>query len=923
MNLCDVIVRNIGENKHILLVGDGGAGKTYQFVDTFKNIVDISINNNAIIPLYIPMNEFNNTENFIRNYIISEYIGETEMVENVIARNKLKGAIEKKDYRFCIFIDSIDETSTLTDKALSEIIELSKWKNVTIIFSCRNNIEHLPNFEVYKISPLNDELLEKEVEDYHTLNQKLKDLIKIPFHYKKYIEIKKDDKKKITSEAELLDLYYEWILEKTYESIDRNTYHDDCESILREFLPTFAYEQMNKIIYMLFEYSDIREQWDLFKKECNISIIDNFIDVLEKFGIICKNGRKKYSFSHQNIYTYFAAKYIVDKIEAEQGEGDRLLNQVSDVYILRMIGELLGEHRHIHKCNCNDAKSRVEEKLDKYRGHFEDNLSPKMVDKYIQIMKLCRENRCCADLSNLNLVNTTLYDADWSGSNFSSSVFSQNSFKNPSVLSNIYKNFLYYDEKNKIIVATDYKKMVLFDNWFNIITIIEFDKILGSTIDIYENGMIISKFISKSQTQKTYSFSNKEFVEFLMPSKLLISFNCEFGILQRDKDIINPKDFFMCDIFDSEYQLWENDAYQHKDNKYRVFSNGEQIALGVFEGDFEGATINVENLDDVRFSKTIAKEYFKKVEDLLYIRGRFYFESNNIICIDGNYYDVQERKIIQSGRNKYIRELYGDNCDVLLISNQFLVEEYNRIKLMDKLEVFKQLIDDNYHVYTVGENIYCAYDATRFITFNILDNDISQEYMMDGSKIVLGSVYTENNNVKFLTAKDNKIYFNMYSLKEKEYVCKGRNVENFIISEGVLNCLLDYEIAILASEKFTTQLHMNKEYIIYNDFFRNLCFYSFKAKKSYVLNLNEYGVKGIVEKFQLNADSVIIVHETYHDRRVSKITISMDSDLNFEKKWTIQLLDNISIAGCNFDNCTIVDFNGDIKNIPEELLNNT
>jgi len=242
---------------------------------------------------------------------------------------------------------------------------------------------------------------------------------------------------------------------------------------------------------------------------------------------------------------------------------------------------------------------------------------------------------------------------------------------------------------------------------------------------------------------------------------------------------------------------------------------------------------------------------------------------------------------------------------------------------MDKLEVFKQLIDDNYHVYTVGENIYCAYDATRFITFNILDNDISQEYMMDGSKIVLGSVYTENNNVKFLTAKDNKIYFNMYSLKEKEYVCKGRNVENFIISEGVLNCLLDYEIAILASEKFTTQLHMNKEYIIYNDFFRNLCFYSFKAKKSYVLNLNEYGVKGIVEKFQLNADSVIIVHETYHDRRVSKITISMDSDLNFEKKWTIQLLDNISIAGCNFDNCTIVDFNGDIKNIPEELLNNT
>ena len=476
VSLAEYILNNLKNHNNIQLVSEGGAGKSFQLLFSCKKLLDVSAKE-KIIPLYIPMNRYNGESHFIKDYIIAEYgWGKQNGQEDENNRNLLKDSIENHDYTFYLIIDSINESSAYPDVAYSEIKEISKWNNTKIIVASRNASELLSSFDQIGLQKLTNAYLKINIPDFKGLNQSLRGLLGLPFYFERYLKIDYADKGQITSAAELIETYHNWMLEKIKEkSVSPEKYSSFLEKLITKFLPEFSYKQLFNLHPLDFNDNDFMDSWNEFKTKNYVPFArDEHLHILEELGIIKSIG-DKYAFCHQNTYTYFVAKYISRMIGENQVEGDSLLVDITDNYILRMVGELLttskdkeaGEHKFADKKSLDERKSPIEEKLDKYRGIFDNSTITRIIAKYVDIMKLCRGRSICAKLGNLNLEGVDLKHFDWSGSNFSNSVFSASSFNNVLLKSPI--NLVYYNEEKDYLIASDMNRdIILMDSYCNI-----------------------------------------------------------------------------------------------------------------------------------------------------------------------------------------------------------------------------------------------------------------------------------------------------------------------------------------------------------------------------------------------------------------------------------------------------------------------
>jgi len=422
MNLAEYILENFNE-ENIYMICEGGAGKTYQLLFAYKKILEQKLD--RMIPVFVPMNQYNGEDaNFIQNYIIKNYVGETELSSDENVRNRFKDMVEESEHKYFIFIDALNETSVFPDRAYTEIENISKWKNTRIVVTSRNDSEYLKDFSRFELRKPDNDYIDRRLQSHHkNMSETLQELVKLPFYFKRFLDIKNENKEQITSATELLQMYYSWLIERSGRSLDNVRYSDFCRTLVNDFLPEFAYRQMSRDSYMVFEKKECCQKWKLFKEENDITFNKECIKILEEFGIIRKIDNRKYAFAHQNTYTYFVGKYIYDRIEENQEFGDYLLVDISDDYILRCIGEFMEEHKFTNKKSLDEPKSPVEFNLDKYRANFEE-LAAKVVSKYVDIMKICRINRCTADLSKLNMKYVSLYGYNWNFTDFSDSKFS-------------------------------------------------------------------------------------------------------------------------------------------------------------------------------------------------------------------------------------------------------------------------------------------------------------------------------------------------------------------------------------------------------------------------------------------------------------------------------------------------------------------
>lgn len=461
------IILDKSHTQSLYLISEGGSGKTVQMLYAYKNLLDVFAET-KIVPLFVPMNRFNNSDFFIRDYIIENYVGYIDRDCAESNRKKLKEMFEDDSYSFCLFLDGINETSVSTGKAYHEIAELSKLKNVRIVLSSRTDFDNLPEFTRIKLKKLENDIIEQTING-RKINKELRKLLGIPFYLTRFLEIPDNRTTQMTSSTELLCEYFNWIKEKANESLDSIDYMDFCDVLINKFLPEFAYEQVFfNSTPLVFEKETCTEVWKKTKDKHDLHFAKSCIDTLKELGVIRKIDSDFFAFDHQNTLSFFVAKYVFDLIRRNQQKGDDVLIDVSDTLTLKSIGEFFGEHHYANKESLDKENSPIEKKLDKYRGIFDDLTTARIISKYVDIMKLCRGKSICAQLDNLDLSHMDLNHFDWSGSSFSNSIFSANSFNGILMKSPI--NLVYYNEdKNRLIASDLNRDIILMDSSCNII----------------------------------------------------------------------------------------------------------------------------------------------------------------------------------------------------------------------------------------------------------------------------------------------------------------------------------------------------------------------------------------------------------------------------------------------------------------------
>lgn len=366
-------------SKHLLLVGEGGMGKTVSLINIWSHYLQ-ETEKNKPVPLFIALNEFNYVNQvdcklgFICSKIIETYLPNNQ-TSNITAdkvfellnaeRKAKKKEVQKNKPTTILLLDGFNEI-TKTDKTvlifeLKQIIE--KYKNIQIIITSRYDIRNSRGwnncFNKLDLKPLKEHkienyLLEKSIP--LPKDKTLRQLIENPMMLSLYAiscEVLKNHKDNplikfkgtIETSGELIWNYIEGQVAASIERhSDENTLYFNI-FLLKEILPYIGHEMERRGRYDLSfselqevigssytEYSNIR-----YKNILSGAYGFNYINVLrlksEIDGFIndtiqilthelmmlvneCTELSNTYRFLHQNFRDFFAAVYIINDIKA-------------------------------------------------------------------------------------------------------------------------------------------------------------------------------------------------------------------------------------------------------------------------------------------------------------------------------------------------------------------------------------------------------------------------------------------------------------------------------------------------------------------------------------------------------------------------------------------------------------------------------
>ncbi len=408
MNVLEAIPRIWKEDcVHAMLVGEGGMGKTVSLIRLWENLLDDK-NFNAMVPvpIFIPLNEFNETisdedrKDFIKNMIRKHYLeGKDKDLElSDILKRPLRE--ESSDTpSLILLLDGFNEVTIdnrLLDIELRNIIE--HWKGVQIIISSRLDMRDEPPFtdaHIIKLLGLEEAAILQYL-DKHDISlsnneltnnhQRLLGLLKNPMMLTIYASTCEaqdayknnsnyEFKTNVESPGELLWNFIETQVIKYFSQqglADKDKWLH--RFLLKHLLPAIGYKMESEGRFE-FDYQSLASSIDSFL--ANLSKNDFFctfpsyaiqedhlplqesgiqishkqkaelIDKLtEKLLMLVKEGTT-YRFLHQNFRDFFAAIHILNeaKIALTKNKLPALLtDQTISFYPRQYIGEIEGEH---------------------------------------------------------------------------------------------------------------------------------------------------------------------------------------------------------------------------------------------------------------------------------------------------------------------------------------------------------------------------------------------------------------------------------------------------------------------------------------------------------------------------------------------------------------------------------------------------
>jgi len=975
LNLYELLSINPKEKKLINLVANGGAGKTYQLVHAYKSFLKNELKS-SIIPLYVPVNQYDGVSvNYICDYVLSNYIGSIKKSVDQQSRTNLKKVFENTQNHFYLFVDSIDETSVFPDRLCTEIEILSEFKNLSIVVSSRAEIEGLKNFKKVSLDGITVSYLEKEINSYTNLNLTLRGLLNLPFYFLKYKEIEDETKQKISSAAELIDEYYKWILEKSQKSVDNMRYYEFSRFVVEEFLPEFAFALLEKQNFMIFDRLECINSWKKFREENDIIFDKSCILALEDYGIIKKYDKNKYSFSHQNIQSFMASKYLYQLFINESAEFEKQILDVNEQQILMFLGEFLGEHHYAKKKNIHDERSPIERLLSKYKGIY-DGSSSEIVSKYIDIMKTSRRNECTADYSHLDLRKTRLYSKhspNYENSNFDHCKTSWMSFEQPFLENDI--ELIYADEVSGCLVVSDLKTSIFF---------------LNSKLEVTDVLDLTTETSTYDTNKKNISIDiSRDLV------KVCISWNENNSILHTEYKE-RPLSRNSCKNADVVLRI-ENGVLSYKNDnvitvvrkeRFLKHMNGKIYGLGLKNWDIisSSATVGID-INKHQYRNTLVKHNVRHLYSELSMNG-FTFDDGEFvegdILVQGNsygrVYDTKKRcstiYYFHGGTNIDKRQLCS-GCFISRCPLVFAYEEEHYSKIITHADISGRKIGaeilvpivSNFLstsvcgkyllVYSSGEicysdisdfelsNIEGVECTTEYLPFKNVNLDIQGEILFNGCRIIneilyiayvnenkcLGFVMYDLLKHKIIKNLSMDIYMHDIDFKKSGQTYSGKEAAcNLVIMPNYIYLrIYDYLYVISVESGWHFSVHLTeinvKNVVGIHVFESGLLLFQnddriIKVSFKKLIEDKDYYNEGTWGEVIAENDKYYIKKIETYDTIFKRETDGLKC-IELIKECEIKYLENMNLQGCSFVDAKLTDVDGNEKPIGDDLLFNT
>lgn len=408
------LLSDYGDLKNILLLGDGGIGKTTFLLFLWHKLLETAPD---ILPFYVPLysyKERNLTDPFyIRRCIKNRYF---DCQEDNLPDDFFKNVAS------VVLLDGINEAEC-PDGLMEEIRLLSKSATVVIASRVDYNWACLEGFLRIKINPLSKSIVQKMLESCGKggdIDGETMELLRIPL----FLQIYASDAEvgNVHTKSELLQSYDNRILAQIKKGDHFKSYIENLEQCMTKTLPELAFRSTGRS-FCAERFSNIG------------TMLENF----QSAGLFKTAGQTEdeitFVFVHEYFAEYYKAKYIVSQLNRVKRDAERKPDkalQIPDCLTMKipdsicgMVGELYGESAGIKKNLAIEQFLHLPRFLENKTG---SNIAI-AVRNLIQFLKVSRRNILDGtDFSNLDLtmqsfINTSVKNCCFVGSKILSSMF--------------------------------------------------------------------------------------------------------------------------------------------------------------------------------------------------------------------------------------------------------------------------------------------------------------------------------------------------------------------------------------------------------------------------------------------------------------------------------------------------------------------
>lgn len=442
--LGDASVTSLPEPQNIFLYGIGGMGKTTTLVNEIKKNSD-----NGRIYFFIPLSRyscdiyrmFSYECSFILQSILLKYHyqneyrsiescvaceGEKEVLKHLYElENILKSVSAENKPKYVLILDGMNEISTENREYFKYELErnVSDWSNVQFIISDRKNTDLFPDFERVRMCGISENIIREKLcnlPDYENIlqNEKLMELMKSPLFLNMYLSCHDRD---MSTRGEILDAYIKniadskdmlmrFIILYVLPFVAKYMTERHSYEISRADISEAAEKAINTFIRNERVYQNYTAPQEINRSKI-LKALENFdiVEMILKSGFLEISEIKSYKlhFLHQYYRDYFAARYILNLLEAlkisyeyKYDEKKPFFNKYDlgyiwfnddDEDIYRLIGEICGDYKNADAEENGSCRTILDDLLDMCR-EFD---AFRTTENVIRTMALVRNNLIC------------------------------------------------------------------------------------------------------------------------------------------------------------------------------------------------------------------------------------------------------------------------------------------------------------------------------------------------------------------------------------------------------------------------------------------------------------------------------------------------------------------------------------------------